>query len=67
MLLILHYTMCIPHNNKGISKSGSATENSILLSVLPILNKRFNQSINQSECSYFIHRSNDNDNFKAYI
>ncbi len=28
--------------------SGSATENSILLSVLPRLNKSFNQSINQS-------------------
>ncbi len=27
--------------------SGSATENSILLSVLPRLNKNFNQSINQ--------------------
>ncbi len=30
--------------------SGSATQNSILLSVLPKLNKIFNQSINQTIC-----------------
>ncbi len=45
--------MCIYciYNSMNVCKwcmSVSATENSILLSVLPRLNKIFNQSINQS-------------------
>ncbi len=52
--------MCIYciYNSMSVCKwcmSGSATENSILLSVLPRLNKIFNQSINQSGAASHIH------------
>ncbi len=55
ILIILSVnSMCIYclYNSMNVWKwcmSGSTTENSILLSVLPRLNKIFNQSINQSK------------------